>query len=117
MGGGSAQIHYHTIQLLDIVEPRITAVDDDADRSEAKYSRVRNRVIDRFDLRKVYSVSTYRAARHSLDEHTAIQENTRRGIIINSAPELFNPFPRSSVPRRKAVGEEKSGGMSSVFDS
>jgi capsule polysaccharide export protein KpsE/RkpR len=42
---------------------------------------VRNRLIDRFDLRKVYSVDTYRGARHRLDQHTAIQENTRSGIM------------------------------------
>jgi len=41
---------------------------------------VRNRLINRFDLRRVYSANTYRGARQQLGKHTDIHE-TRSGAI------------------------------------
>lgn len=45
---------------------------------------VEDRLIDTFDLRKVYSVSTYKQAREILEERTSIIDDRRSGIITIS---------------------------------
>jgi uncharacterized protein involved in exopolysaccharide biosynthesis len=42
---------------------------------------VEDRLIDRFDLRRVYWVSTYRAARRKLASETSIDEDHKSGVI------------------------------------
>jgi len=42
---------------------------------------LQNRLINRFDLRRVYSANTYRGARQELGKHTYIHENRRSGAI------------------------------------
>jgi uncharacterized protein involved in exopolysaccharide biosynthesis len=77
-------------------------------------STVEDRLVDKFDLRKVYHTSFYDSARATLESNTQISEDRKSGII---SIDVFDRDPKRAAAIAQAYVEELNGAISDLSTS